>query len=160
MQIRELFTRWNLTNLKLKTPILEMEWEPSTADKEAAWDMYVELLTRITTQPLADDAGVEQTALDSTYALFGITRSILKQHGRSCIEFTKIAIIILNQVVRPFTAKWHPLSQQGAFVDSAKRAEFRQDLRNLQKNLQNYTRLLADIADVEDLTNLGEGPIG
>jgi len=159
MQIQDLFTRWNLTNLKLKTPILEMEWEPSTADKEAAWDMYVELLTRVTTQPLPDDAGVEQTALDSVYALFGLTRGILKQHGRSCIEFTKIAIIILNQVVRPFTAKWHLLSKQGAFDDSSKRVEFRQDLRHLQKNLQNYARLLADIADVEDLTSLGEGPI-
>jgi len=159
MQIKDLLTRWNLTNLKIKTPVLEMQWEPSTSDKEAAWDMYVELLTRVTTQPLLDDAGVEQTALDSVYALFGLTRTILKHHGRSCIEFTKVAVIILNQVVRPFTAKWHLLSKQGAFEDPAKRAEFRYDLRNLQKNLQNYTRLLADIADVEDLTSLEESPL-
>ncbi len=74
--------------------------------KEAAWDLYVELLTRITTQPLPDEDGVEQTALDSIYALFGITRETLKAHGRSCIQFAKIAIVVLEQVVRPFTAKW------------------------------------------------------
>lgn len=50
MRIGELFETWNLTGLKVKTPILEMDWAPSDADKDAAWDLYVELLTRITTQ--------------------------------------------------------------------------------------------------------------
>jgi hypothetical protein len=65
MKIKDLFEKWNLTGLKIKTPILDMDWKPSDPDKEAAWDLYVELLTRITTQPLPDEDGVEQTALDS-----------------------------------------------------------------------------------------------
>lgn len=73
---------------------------------------FVELLTRITMQPLSDEDGVEQTALDSIHALFEITRQTLKTHGRSCIEFTRIAVIVLNQVVRSFTAKWHRKSQE------------------------------------------------
>ena len=50
MQIRDLFEKWGLTSLKVKTPILEMNWEPADADKNAAWDLYVELLTRVSTQ--------------------------------------------------------------------------------------------------------------
>ena len=47
----------------------------------------------------------------------------------------------------------------GAFGDAAKRSEFREELGALQADLRNYNRLLADIADVEDLTEL-EGPAG
>jgi hypothetical protein len=155
MKFRELFEKWNLTGLKVKTPVMDMEWKPSDPDKDAAWDLYIELLTRITTQPLPNGDGVEKTALDKAYALFGITRQTLKEHGRSCIEFTKISVIFLNQVIRPFTAKWHLLSQQRAFEDPEKCAEFRSELTSLQIQLRNYTKLLADLASVEDLTDIG-----
>ncbi|MDP1786017.1 MAG: hypothetical protein U1D41_11875 [Nitrosomonas sp.] len=154
MKIKDLFENWNLTGLKIKASFLEMEWKPSDPDKEAAWDLYVELLTRITTQPLPDEDGVEQTALDSIYALFGITRETLKAHGRSCIQFAKIAIVVLNQVVRPFTAKWHRKSQNGAFASPEECQQFRQELQILQTQLRNYTRLLAELAGVEDLTEI------
>ncbi|MDP2223002.1 hypothetical protein [Nitrosomonas sp.] len=154
MKIKDLFENWNLTGLKIKASFLEMEWKPSDPDKEAAWDLYVELLTRITTQPLPDEDGMEQTALDSIYALFGITRETLKAHGRSCIQFTKIAIVVLNQVVRPFTAKWHRKSQNGAFASPEECQQFRQELQILQTQLRNYTRLLAELAGVEDLTEI------
>jgi hypothetical protein len=49
MKFRDLFEKWNLTGLKVKTPIMDMEWKPSDPDKDAAWDLYIELLTRITT---------------------------------------------------------------------------------------------------------------
>ena len=152
MRLHDLFEKWGLTGLKVKLGILETEWKPSDYDKDAAWDLYIELLTRITTQPLPEEHGVEQTALDSIYALFGITRKTLKTHGRSCIEFTRIAVIILNQVVRPFTAKWHRKSQDGAFDSPEQCVIFRAELQALQIQLRNYTGLLADLADVEDLT--------
>ena len=152
MRIKDLFEKWNLTGLKIKTPMLELEWRPSDPDKAAAWDLYVELLTRITTQPLPDEDGVEQAALDSVYALFALTRQTLKTHGRHCIAFARIAVIVLNQIVRPFTAKWHRHSEHGAFSSPDQCALFRQELNELQIQLRNYTRLLADLADVEDLT--------
>lgn len=154
MKIKDLFENWNLTGLRINVPFMEMEWKPSDPDKEAAWDLYVELLTRITTQPLPDEDGVEQTALDSIYALFSITRETLKDHGRSCIQFAKIAIVVLNQVVRPFTAKWHRKSQNGAFASPDDCQQFRQELQVLQTQLRNYTRLLAELAGVEDLTEI------
>ena len=154
MKIKDLFEKWNLTGLKIKTPVLDMDWKPSDPDKEAAWDLYVELLTRITTQSLPNEDGVEQTALDSIYALFALTRQTLKTHGRQSIAFARIAVIILNQVVRPFTAKWHRRSQNGAFASPEQCALFRHELHDLQIKLRNYTRLLADLADVEDLTEI------
>jgi hypothetical protein len=154
MKIKDLFEKWNLKELKVKTPIMDMDWKPEDKDKDAAWDLYVELLTRITTQPLPDNAGVEQTALDSVHSLFQVTRDTLKRHGRSCVEFTRISIIVLNQVIRPFTAKWHLLSAQNAFENDGSKKEFREDLAELQSKLIAYTKLLSEIADVEDLTEM------
>ncbi|MER0204754.1 MAG: hypothetical protein DU480_13105 [Nitrosomonas sp.] len=154
MKIKDLFEKWGLTGLRIKTPFLDLEWKPSDSDKAAAWNLYVELLTRITTQPLPDEDGVEQTALDSIHALFGITRKTLKDHGRDCIQFARIAVVVLNQIVRPFTAKWHRKSQQSAFASPEKCQQFRRELQALQTQLRNYTRLLAKLADVEDLSEI------
>ncbi len=145
---------WDMTSLKVKTPFLDMEWKPQDEDKAAAWDLYIELLTRITTQNLDDNHGDEKTALTSVFSLFSITRDVMKNNGRHCIEFTKIAIIVLNQIVRPFTAKWHGLSVKGAFDDQEKCEEFRAELAELQRVLRIYTKMLADMAGVEDLTEL------
>jgi hypothetical protein len=61
---------------------------------------------------------------------------------------------VLNQIIRPFTAKWHRLSLKGAFGDSERCREFRADLSELQPKLRDYARALAAMADVEDLTVL------
>lgn len=145
---------WDMTSLKISAPFLEMEWNPQDEDKAAAWELYIELLTRIATQPLAAEDGDEKTALDSVYSLFPITRQVLKNNTRHCTEFTKIAIVVLNQVIRPFTAKWHRLSLQGAFKDPAHCSEFRSELAALQVVLRKYTKMLAEMAGVEDLTVL------
>ena len=39
-------------------------------------------------------------------------------------------------------------------LGDADRQAFRAELRDLQTDLRNYTRLLADLADVEDLTDM------
>lgn len=145
---------WDMTSLKIKAPYLEMEWNPSEPDKVAAWQLYVELLTRITTQALTVSDGDEKTALDSVYSLFPTTRSIIKDNGRGCIEFTKIAVVVLNQKIRPFTAKWHRKSLSGGFDDPATCEQFRSELKELQVMLRKYTAMLSDMAGVEDLTDL------
>ena len=154
MRMKDLFEKWGLTGLKVKTPILEMDWEPSDPDKNAAWNLYIELLTRITTQRLPDGDGTEEAALESVHKIFGLTRSTLKEHGRKAENFTRVAIIVLNQVIRPFTAKWHRLSEQGAFEEDAKCVEFRDELVDLQDKLKAYTKMLSDLADVEDMTEM------
>jgi len=56
--------------------------------------------------------------------------------------------------IRPFTDKWHKPAIDKAFKDPKVRAQFRSDLVDLQVVLRKYTKALADIAEVEDLTAL------
>ena len=144
-----------MTSLRINTPFLQMEWNPSEPDKNAAWELYIELLTRITTQNLATSHGDERAALDSIYSLFPTTRMIIKENGRECIEFTKLAVVILNQKIRPFTAKWHKIANERGFDDEAQCTRFRKELQELQSVLRIYARMLADMAGIEDLTELG-----
>ncbi|MCQ2109473.1 MAG: hypothetical protein MJZ05_12015 [Fibrobacter sp.] len=152
MRLKGLLDKWHLNSLKINVKFLEAEFTPCDKDKDAAWALYVELLTRVTTQTLDDCEGNEECALDSVYSIFPTTRSILKEYGRECVHFTKIAIVVLNQVVRPFTAKWHKAKMDGTF--ELYKSEFRKDLRELQPKLLCYTSMLSDIAEVEDLTGI------
>ncbi len=157
MKRRDFLEQWGLSNLQIKLGFLQAEFSPSDADRAAAWDLYVELLTRITTQPLPDKDGDEKTALDSVYALFPLTREILRQHGPNCDEFAKLAIPVLNQIIRPFTAEWHKRSLAGDFEVPDACQEFRDTLKERQIDLRRYTQALAAMAEVEDLTELEEG---
>ncbi len=156
MKWQDLFESWSITKVSLDFKFAQLEFDPNPEDEEAAWEMYVELITRVTTQYLSPEHGDEKAALDSVYKLFDITRFILKERGRKCKEFTRIAVIVLNQIIRPFTAKWHKLSLQKAFEFPEKCEEFRSELGALQNDLRNYARLLANIAKVEDLSDIAD----
>ncbi len=154
MKWRELFENWGLTGIKLNLKFAELEFKPNPDDEIAAWNMYVELITRVSTQSLLPECGDEKSALESIHKLFSITREILRNYGRKCNEFTKLAIIVLNQVIRPFTSKWHKACLDGAFTDLEQCKNFRTELEDLQVKLRGYTSLLANMANVEDLTDL------
>ena len=156
MNLGSFFKNFHLEKVRLNLKAVQLEVSFQEADKDAAWDLYVEMLTRIVTQPLPPEAGDEQAALESVYSLAPATREILRHHGRSSIQFSKVAVPVLNQIVRPFTAKWHKESLAGAFGHQTKRAQFREELDGLQIELRNYNRMLAEIAGVEDLTDLEE----
>lgn len=36
MKFKKWFENWDITGLRIKTPILEMDWSPQEADKDAA----------------------------------------------------------------------------------------------------------------------------
>ena len=50
-----------------------MDLSFNDADRDAAWELYIELVTRITTQSLDEDDGDEKSALDSIYKIFSLT---------------------------------------------------------------------------------------
>ena len=153
--LKDLFRTFHLEKIKVGAGnIASAEITFVNQDKNAAWELYVEMLTRIVTRPLPDDVGVEKTALESVYSLFPITRDILRRRGPRTVQFSKVAIPVLNQLVRPFTAKWHQATDKGEFEFDDKRLEFRRELRELQKDLDNYIKILAKIADVEDLSGI------
>ena len=154
MDIGNFFKKYRLDKIRLNLKVVQMELSFQEDDKDAAWELYIEMLTRIVTQTLPPGTGDERVALDSVYSLFPVTRKILRRRGRGTIQFTKVAVPVLNQIVRPFSSKWHRESLSGAFDDPAKREAFRQELMVLQDDLRNYNRMLAEIASVEDLTDL------
>lgn len=91
------------------------DWAPGTAERSAAWDMYVEMITRVTVVELGETEGLLREALTSFYSLFGTTRCILKTGGPELarsrggqVSFAHLAISILNGAVRPLLAEWHP----------------------------------------------------
>jgi hypothetical protein len=92
-------------------------WEADTEEQRAAWEMYVELVTRISVVELRPDEGLLREALSSLYTLFSITRDILHKYGpevarpkgQEHLSFGYLSVTVLNAVVRPVLAKWHPL---------------------------------------------------
>lgn len=153
-KLKDLFEKWGLQKFVLNVGVGQMEWAPADKDKDAAWEMYIELLTRVTTQYLEPEEGDEATALQSIYSLFETTRDILKRHGKGCEQFAKVAILILNGAIRPFTAKWHRATLNG-WTDE-QRTDFRDELRELQANLRGYTKLLGEMTGAEPLALLTE----
>ncbi len=92
------------------------EWQPDNAEENAAWEMYVELVTRISVAELKPDEGLLREALTSLYSLFGTTRDILRRYGPAIargknggtLSFGYIAVAVLNGALRPLLATWHP----------------------------------------------------
>lgn len=121
-------------------------WEPNDADRKAAAELHVQLVSRITTQRLGYTDGVEATALKSVYDLFDKTRDITTRQfeGR---HFDAFAWHVLNLHVRPFTAKWHRQSQRGALTALDATDLFRAELTDLQRVLSAFDDLLMEIRD-------------
>lgn len=153
-KLRDFLDRFSFDNIELSSTSASMTIAYRENDKKAAWLLYVELLTRITTQELKEDSGDEEAALDSVYSLFGITRNILKEYGREARLFTVVSILILNQKIRPFTSKWHKIKKDDHLAIN--KSEFRKDLEELRVVLVKYAKLLANLAGVEDLTIIDE----
>jgi hypothetical protein len=128
-------------------------WAPSDADRALAWDLFVELQTRIATQELKDDEGVSKVALESIHHLFKATREFAHRHGVGSVHTATLINLFLNQKIRPFTSKWHLVSQKEDWEHKHHdpQPEFRQELRALKPILAELCRALAVIADVHPL---------
>src|SRR5688500_11600764 len=107
--------RLKTVSVSLPFGIGSAQWEADPTERRAAWSLYVELVTRIAIQPLEIDQGLVREALTSLYSLFATTRATLKEAspdvGCSRESVGGIAIAVLNNGLRPFLAKWHPLLQ-------------------------------------------------
>lgn len=159
MKIQDWFENWGITGLKINAGFLELEWKPLPDEAQAAWELYIELITRIAVRPLPDQAGDEAAALASIHALFAVVRDLLKSKGRKALVFSQIAVIILNQKIRPFTEAWHPILLADNISKSEDKKRFRAELKALQKTLQQYAAMLARVADIEDFQDLEQGAL-
>ena len=146
-------------------------WKPNKEERKAAWELYVELITRISVVELGKGKGILREALNSLYSIFGTTREILRKYGPDVAKpkkaneysFGELSIIILNYVLRPLLEKWHPLLQE---YESKRKesvsikehedkwklnSELRIELNETRKILINYSIHLAKVAKVKPL---------
>lgn len=147
------------------------KWVADRRQMDAAWEMYVELVTRVAVQSLEQNEGLLREALTSLYALFGETRRILKAYGPgvarplrpAALTFGTIAVDVLNKVLRPLLSHWHPTLQAYEATRSpgttplehesrwTHAAALRTDLARVRTQLGTYAELLASVAAVPHL---------
>jgi len=144
------------------------------AQVKAAWALYVEYATRISTQKLEPGEGSIREALTSLYKLFDITRTVLKQEGPGVAEGINsvgpMAIQTLNEGIRPFLVKWHTklgafetaqaLEQQGKLAPGAapiidegqweEAAKFYAELDKFRLEFLQYVNALGELAGLEE----------
>jgi hypothetical protein len=100
-------------------------------DQLAAHEFLAELRTRITTQPLPYQYGVEARALESLWEVFGQARKAIEENP-GCMQFAKDAANMLNVHLRPVTAKWHRAYSEGRLNSRDGADEFRIDLQDVR----------------------------
>jgi hypothetical protein len=150
--------RLKKVSVSLPFGIGSAEWDSDPTERRAAWSLYVELVTRIAVQPLGTHEGVLRETLSSLHSLFAMTRAILREAGpdvgASHDSVGGIAIAVLNNGLRPFLAKWHPLllawEAKRQPTDNPKEHELqwveeprlREELNELIKDLERYADAL------------------
>jgi len=146
-------------------------WEPNEEQRKAAWELYIELVTRISVTRLEAGQGILREALDSLHSLFNTTRAVLRAHGpevaktRGSADYSlgKIAVTILNYQLRPVLSEWHPRlldyesrREPGVSVSEHERRwdsdqALRRKLDETRGLLINFANLLAKAAEVPPL---------
>lgn len=123
----------------------DANFDPSDADKRAAWEFYNQLRSRIVTRPLPYLRGDEKSALESVYRLFECAREICKEAGPEADRFADLVWVFLNNDVRPFTAKWHKPFSSGKLSEDDNH-DFREELERLQGTVVYYEQLFVALA--------------
>jgi hypothetical protein len=151
--------------------MIEGIWEPTECERNAAWDMYVELVTRIPIAQVKPGESSLQVCLNSLYKLFGATREILRKYGpfvarprsEGQISFGYLSVKILDIILRPFLVKWYPLlidyeSTRKSSVSAreherkwARYEELKKGLNDVRDALLQYAQLLARASEVPSL---------
>jgi hypothetical protein len=87
---------------------------PSESERMAAYDIQIELVTRIGVQELAPGTGSLREALTSLKSLIDFTRETLHtysiglERGTARPTVQSLAYTLINDTIRPFTSTWHP----------------------------------------------------
>ena len=155
--------------LDLKLLSVSGVWEPNDAERAAAWELYVELITRAAAVPLEN--GLLREALTSLYSLFSNVREVLRRYGPQVAEPKRngeynlgyLLVVMLNYAVRPVLSYWHPQLQAWEHLrpvdlspldherEWERYDELRAVLADCRDHLADYAGLLATACGVPDL---------
>jgi len=142
--------------------------KPSPADVAPALALWIQLATRISTQPLHYRSGEEEAAAQSIHCLFQKVRDLLEQHPDAA-AFRQLSLDLLNRTLRAYTARWHGWMTEDKerkdpdgkpvlkFRDEQVRRLFRQELERLRSELVEMRAKLAGMAGIADAENDGGG---
>ncbi|WP_217161921.1 toll/interleukin-1 receptor domain-containing protein [Streptomyces sp. AC512_CC834] len=137
---------------------------PSPLERAAAFDLQVELVTRVGVQPLPRDHGSLREALTSLHSLFATTRELLHRVATETatpLTLPGIAARLTNTHLRPFLTTWHPALQEHEAVRPPevspveherrwKRSpDMRADLAELQQPLTSVAKDLAGLCGID-----------
>ena len=112
----------------------------SKMDRDAAWELKVELSTRVSSVELINGIGCDKTALSSLHSLFDTWRLILRNKGVESLQFLNHSKVYFDDTLRPFTTKWHTALNDGAGQSES----FRSELVTLQFETSRYCKKLED----------------
>jgi hypothetical protein len=162
-----------LTGITVSVPQFgKLQFAVTKDSQHIAWQLFVEAVTRISSQPLGLESGLLREAMTSLYGLFGITRDILKRTQPSqdtgkdpTVEH--LAIAMLNVELRPFLSRWHPSLRSWEISHPAdgeatwaENAECRADLAIIQKRLVEYVLGFGRLAGVPNTDQIVKGTLG
>jgi len=116
-----------------------------TPDAAAAHEFLSELRTRIATQPLPYQYGIETAAFQSLRDVFDHARAAMKKYP-GCDEFARVVTHMLNVELRPFTAKWHRAASEGRLASRDGADEFRGELTVVRRGLRSFAERLQTMA--------------
>lgn len=109
------------------------------SDRNAAWELFIELDTRVVTRALDSESGIDKATLSSLHELFQLHRSIAKKHGPNCKNYYTMASHYFEDYIRPFTSKWHKI------LNDENSVTFREELVILQ---QKMSELRSDLQSI------------
>jgi len=127
-------------------------------DGRAAHELLCEMRTRIATQPLPYQYGVETRALESLVEIFQFARKAMKDNP-GCAHFARITTTMLNVDLRPITAKWHRAYKAGVLDSRDGANDFRTDLAALQPRLASFAEELQKLAYGNSQPDVSSPPV-
>jgi len=149
-----------LSEMTVSVPqVGEMKFAINSEYRRVAWKLFVETLTRVSTQPLASEDGSLREALTSLHSLFSVTRELLKNmppsRATSQTTVEMLAVKMLNQEIRPFLSTWHvrlkkfetthPESRESEWPENS---NCRRELEATRKRVVGYTRAFGQLSGV------------
>lgn len=159
--------RVKATKLTIGLPfgIGQLDLEPDEVEQRAAWELYVELMTRVATRPLEPGTGLIREALSSLHGIISVTREVLREAGPGVAQgpnsLGNLAVEVIVQGIRPFLSRWHPLllkyeHERPADVNQfeheqawSEAVQFHEELAEFQDQILVYVDALGRIAGIK-----------
>ena len=124
-------------------------------DRDAAWQLYIELMSRHVDRAKKVEECNPFTVMDSFEGLFQARTEIFREAGSKSVKTLNKIMPFLNETIRPFVQKWRLESKDGAFngeyMMSVRRPEFYREAEVLYEEIQTMCDTMARIAGVQNL---------